>query len=61
MKNIYEGMPVSENYWITKEFKSRDEQQKFIDKNKHRFQMEEVFIDNGYALDVRKLKIINFT
>lgn len=61
MKNTYKGMPVSESYWITKEFKSRDEQQKFIDKNKHRFQMEEVFIDNGYALDIRKLKIINLT
>jgi hypothetical protein len=44
--------------WITKMFKTKDAKDKWILRNKHRYQIQEVFVNNAYALDVRKLRII---
>lgn len=42
-------------YWKTKTFKTREEFNKFVTKNKNKYQMEEVFINNGFAVDYRPL------
>lgn len=44
--------------WTLKIFKTRDAMQKWIERNGHRYQWQEVFVNNAYALDVRKLRII---
>ena len=41
--------------WQNKTFKTHEAIQKFIDKNKNRIQYQEVFINNGYAIEYRKL------
>ena len=41
--------------WQNKTFKTRELMQAFIDKNKNRIQYNEVFINNGYAIEYRKL------
>jgi hypothetical protein len=44
--------------WTIKTFKTNEAKNAWIEKNGHRYQIVEVFINNGYALDVRKLRII---
>lgn len=44
--------------WEVKIFKTREAMQKWIERNGHRYQMREVFVNNAYGLDVRKLRII---
>ena len=44
--------------WITKVFKTREAMDKWIARNGHRYQMQEVFVNNAYALDIRKLRTI---
>lgn len=41
--------------WKIKEFKTREEMQKFIDKNKNKIQYQEIFINNSYAIEYKKL------
>lgn len=41
--------------WQTKTFKTKEAMQKFIAKNIGKIQYQEVFINNGYAIDWRKL------
>jgi len=43
------------NYWQTKTFKTKEAQQKWIDKNSTNYQIVEVFVNNGYAVDYRSL------
>jgi len=44
--------------WIIKEFKTRKQMEQFINKNSSRIQWEEVFINNGFAIEYRKLRRI---
>jgi hypothetical protein len=44
--------------WEIKTFKTREAMEKWIEKFGHRYQWVEVFVNNGYALDIRKLRII---
>ena len=46
--------------WEYKEFKTRKDQENFIKNNEDKIQYEEIFINNGYAIIYRKLKIISF-
>lgn len=46
-------------YWKTKEFKSQEAMDKWREANAHRYQMTEVFINNGFCLEYRDLKIID--
>lgn len=41
--------------WKIKEFKTREEMEKFIDKNKNKIQYEEVFINNSYGITYKPL------
>ena len=41
--------------WITKVFKTQKNMQNFINKNKGKIQYTEIFINNGYAIEYRKL------
>lgn len=41
--------------WNIKEFKTREEFNKFWTKNKNKYQMVEVFINNGYAIEYKPL------
>jgi hypothetical protein len=42
--------------WQTKFFKTFKRQAKWIDKNKNRYQIDIIFINNGYAVEYRKLR-----
>jgi glutaredoxin 2 len=44
--------------WITKEFKTKEAMQKFIDKNENRIQWVEIFINNSYGIEYRKLRFV---
>lgn len=44
--------------WIIKTFKTKDSMSKFIDKNKGKIQFNEIFINNSYAIEYRKLRKI---
>jgi hypothetical protein len=43
-------------YWKTKTFKTRELMLHWWNNNKYRYQMVEVFIDNGFALEYKSLK-----
>jgi hypothetical protein len=44
--------------WVTKVFKTKLARDKWLAKNQARYQVVEVFVNNAYALDVRKLRQI---
>ena len=44
--------------WDIKTFKTKNGMQKFIDKNQNKIQWNEIFINNRYAIEYRKLKKI---
>lgn len=44
--------------WTTKTFKTREKQLAWIEKNGRNYQIQEVFINNSYGLDVKKLRKI---
>lgn len=41
--------------WITRTFKTKENMQKFLDKNKNKIQWHEIFINNAYGIEYRKL------
>lgn len=41
--------------WITKEFKTKEEMKKFIAQNERTIQWQEIFVNNAYAIEYRKL------
>lgn len=41
--------------WRIKEFKTREEMLKFIGKNEHKMQWHEIFINNKYAIEYKRL------
>ena len=42
--------------WKTKCFKTQEERDRWIEKNGNRYQWEIIFINNGYAVEYRKLR-----
>ena len=44
--------------WKTKEFKTREKMNTWIEKNAHKFQWVEVFINNSFGVDYRRLRRI---
>ncbi len=42
--------------WRTKMFKTQEAKDSFEDKNKRKYQMVEVFVNNAYAMDIRPLR-----
>ena len=45
--------------WNFKTFKNFNEQSKWINKNKYKYQIEIVFINNGNAIEYKELTIID--
>lgn len=45
--------------WHIKEFKTKELMQKFLSKNERKIQYVEIFINNSYGIEYRKLKIID--
>ena len=45
--------------WQIKTFKTRKAMLRWVSRNESRIQWEQVYINNGYAVEYRKLKIIN--
>lgn len=45
--------------WNTKEFKTQAAMNKFIEKNQHKIQWNEIFVNNSYYIEYRFLKVIN--
>lgn len=41
--------------WQFKTFKTKEQMQKFINKNGNKIQHREIFINNGYAIEYKKL------
>lgn len=48
MKNIFQGVKI-------KEFKTQKQLDDFFEKNKNRYQMQEVFINNSYGVEYKEL------
>lgn len=46
--------------WQTKEFKTKEAMMKFIDNSKNKRQVEIIYINNGYAVEFRKLRRIEW-
>ena len=46
--------------WNTKTFKTEKAQKNWITANCDKYQIEVIYINNGYAVEYRKLRIINF-
>lgn len=44
--------------WQTKTFKTKEAFQKWIDDKSHNYQWNEIFINNGYGVEFRKLRWI---
>ena len=44
--------------WTVKIFKTKQAMQNWIARHGHQHQIQEVFVNNAYALDVRKLRVI---
>ena len=44
--------------WITKQFKTKEAMRKFIDKNKNKIQYVEIFINNSFGIEYRKLRSV---
>jgi hypothetical protein len=42
--------------WQVKTFKTQESMNKFIRKNQSKMQYAEIFINNGYAIEYRKLR-----
>lgn len=45
--------------WKTKYFKSAEARDKWIEKNQVHYEIVEIFVNNAFALEVRKLRVIN--
>ncbi len=45
--------------WQVKKFKTLEDKENWVKKNQHRYQIDTIFINNGYAVDYRRLKIID--
>jgi hypothetical protein len=44
--------------WQTKFFKTLEQQEAWIAKNEHRYQIDIIIVNNGYAVEYRKLRKI---
>ncbi len=44
--------------WTIKRFKTAAARDTWIAKHEHRYQIVEIFVNNAYALEVRKLRVI---
>jgi hypothetical protein len=44
--------------WQVKKFKTNEAKNAWVEKNAHRIQWNEVFINNAYAVEYRALRII---
>jgi hypothetical protein len=42
--------------WITRQFRTKQTMEKFLEKNGHKIQWREVFINNAYGIEYRKLR-----
>lgn len=42
--------------WQVKTFKTRESMTRFLDKNAHRIQWHEIFVNNAYGIQYRKLR-----
>lgn len=46
-------------FWQTKEFKTREQMNKWVNKHKHKYLIEEIFIDNGFCVEYKSIKVID--
>jgi hypothetical protein len=44
--------------WTIKHFRSFAAQESWIERNNHRLQIVRLFVNNGYAVEYRKLRMI---
>ena len=44
--------------WETKVFKTAEAMRRWLEKNKHRIQWEEIYVNNAYGVIYRKLRLI---
>lgn len=42
--------------WKYKNFKTQKNMYDWINKNEHKYQFTEIFVNNGYCLEIKKLK-----
>jgi hypothetical protein len=45
--------------WEIKIFKTKKQMEEFIDAHRDKIQWQDIYIDNGYAIEYKKLRIID--
>lgn len=50
--------PEGATFWQTRFFQSYDKQVKWTAKNGHRFQIVPLFVNNGFAVEFKKLRSV---
>jgi hypothetical protein len=51
--------PYARIFWTLKEFKTREQMDKWVLTNKHKYQIEEIFVDNGFCVEYKPLIVID--
>ena len=49
-------MIITSRRWLVRKFRSQAAQNQWCEKHKHELQIVPLFINNGYAVEFRKLK-----
>jgi len=44
--------------WITKIFKTKEAKDKWVARNEHLYQIVEIFVNNAWGLEVKKLRVL---
>lgn len=44
--------------WKVKYFETFEAQQKWIDANEHQYQITVIYVNNGYAVEYKKVRVI---
>ena len=47
---------IKQKHWLVRKFRSQDAQNQWCEKHKHELQIVPLFVNNGYAVEFRKLK-----
>ena len=51
--------PYARIFWILKEFKTREQMDKWVSTNKHKYQIAEIFVNNGFCVEYKPLVVID--
>ena len=51
--------PYARIFWTLKKFKTQEQMDKWVLTNKNKYQIEEIFVDNGFCVEYKPLIVID--